>query len=168
MVGEIALKNPLKTPSTLWCSILLAGFILLPGHAAWAEPRTVKNASVQFITGDDGKDDTDVLTITVSNAAGKVLERVFAEKQEIKPGTTFTLWLTKSRAETDEALKDAKVTFRIQPKGDEHWVVKDAQLTILYENGPPDKWHWGPFVLETKASKPFQVEYTLSDDRRVR
>jgi len=158
----------LKNLSKTWCFILLAGFSLVYAHAAFAEPRVVKNASVQIVTGDDGKDDTDVVTITVSNAAGKIMERVFAEKQEIKPGTTFTLWLTKARAETEEALKDARITFRIQPKGDEHWVIKDAQLTVLYESGPPDKWHWGPFVLETKASKPFQVEFTLSEDRKVR
>ena len=135
---------------------------------ASAEPRTIKFASVQFVTGEDGKDDTDVLTITVSDAKGKVLERVFDAKQEIKPGSTFSLFLNKLRNEPIESLKDAKIVFRIAPQGDEHWVVKDAQLSVIYENGTPDKWHWGPFVLETKASKPFQIEYTLTDDKRVK
>lgn len=149
-------------------------FVALAAIVPWliAAPasaeRVVKNASVQFVTGEDGKDDTDVLTITVATASGKILERVFDAKQEIKPNTTFTLWLNKVKAEPADALKDARITFAIAPNGDEHWVVKDAQLTVLFEEGPPEKWHWGPFVLETKASKPFQVEFKLSDDRRVK
>ena len=135
---------------------------------AQAPQRTIKNASVQFITGDDGKDDTDVLTITVSNGEGKFLERVFDAKQEIKPATTFNLWLNKVRAEAPEAVKDGKIVFRIAPQGDDHWVIKDAQLTVNYDSGPADKWHWGPFVMETKASKPFDAEFKLSDDRRVK
>ena len=47
-------------------------------HQATAQspPRAVKNASIQLITGDDGKDDSDVFIITVTNAEGKFLERV--------------------------------------------------------------------------------------------
>ncbi len=142
--------------------------IAFAAGAAQAQTRTIKNASVQFITGDDGKDDTDVLTITVSNGAGKFLERVFDAKQEIKPGTTFNLWLNKVRAEAPEAVKDGKIVFRIAPQGDDHWVIKDAQLIVNYDSGPADKWHWGPFVMETKASKPFDAEFKLSDDRRVK
>ena len=143
---------------------------LLPvfSAAVAAEPRPIKFATVQFVTGDDGKDDTDVLTVVVADAKGKILERVFDAKQEIKPGTAFNLGLTKLRTEPIETLKEAKIAFRIAPQGDEHWVVKDAQLTVLYKSGAPDKWHWGPFVLETKASKPFQVEFALTDDKRVK
>ena len=66
---------------------------LLPvfSAAVAAEPRPIKFATVQFVTGDDGKDDTDVLTVVVADAKGKILERVFDAKQEIKPGTTFNL-----------------------------------------------------------------------------
>jgi len=144
----------------------LAVLALYPAGCLQAADRTVKNASVQFITGDDGKDDTDVLTITVANAGGKFLERVFDAKQEIKPKTTFTLWLNKLRAETPDNVKGSKIAFRIAPQGSEHWVVQDAQITVNYESGPSERWHWGPFVLETSASKPTAVEFTLSDDRK--
>jgi hypothetical protein len=146
-------------------SVCIAIALGLPASAQ-TPARTVKNASVQFITGDDGKDDTDVLTITVTNADGKLLERVFDTKEEIKPGTTLTLWLNRVRPEPPDKVKDSKIAFRIEPKGDEHWVVKEARLTVNYDSGPADHWHWGPFVLETKNSAPFTVQYTLSDDRR--
>jgi hypothetical protein len=131
-----------------------------------APARTVKNAVLQLVTGNDGKDDTDVLTVTVADADGKFLERVFDAKEEIKPDTTFNLWLSKLRAQPAEKVKGSKVTFRIDPKWDEHWVVKDARLTVNYESGAPDRWHWGPFVLERKGAGPYSVEFTLSDDRR--
>ncbi len=132
-----------------------------------AADRVVKNASIHFITGDDGKDDSDVLTVTVANADGKFLERVFDAKQEIKPKTTFTLWLNKLRAEPVEKVKGSKITFNIAPQGPEHWVVQEAQLTVIYETGPPEKWRWGPFVLETSSGKPFSVEFNLTDDKRM-
>ena len=144
---------------------LLALAVALPAPAQ-TPARTVKNASVQFVTGDDGKDDTDVVTITITNADGKFLERVFDAKEEIKPATTFTLWLNRIRAEPPDKVKDSKIAFRIEPKGDEHWVVKEARLTVNYDSGPAEHWHWGPFVLETKNSAPFTVQYTLTDDRR--
>jgi hypothetical protein len=134
---------------------------------AQAPTRVVKNASVQFITGNDGKDDTDVLTIIVANDGGKFLERVFDAKEEIKPETTFNLWLNKIRAEPAEKVKGSKIAFRIAPQGDDHWVVKEARLTINYETGPAERWHWGPFVLESKKSAPFTVEFALSDDRHI-
>jgi hypothetical protein len=143
----------------------LALAFMLPA-AAQSPARTVKNASVQVITGDDGKDDDDVFIVTVTNADGKFLERVFDAKEQIKPGTTFTLWLNRVRAEPSEKVKGSKIAFRIEPKGDEHWVVKEARLTVNYDSGPAERWHWGPFVLETKNSTPFIVEYALGDDRR--
>jgi hypothetical protein len=137
----------------------------LPG-AAQTPARAVKNASIQFITGDDGKNEADVFTITVTNPDGKFLERVFDAKEEIKPGTSFTVWLNRIRAEPPEKVTGSRIAFRIEPKGDEHWVVKEARLTVNYDSGPAERWHWGPFVLETRNSAPFIVEYPLSDDRR--
>jgi hypothetical protein len=150
----------------LWLAVVAA--VSFSASIAHAQSRVVKNASVQLITGDDGKDDTDVFTITVSNAGGKFLERVFDAKEEIKPGTTFNLWLNKTRAETSDKLAGSKIVFRIDPKGSEHWVVQDARLTVNYETGPAERWHWGSFVLETKGAQPFSVEFTLSDDHRVK
>ena len=138
----------------------------LPPSFAQAPARVVKNAVLQVVTGDDGKDDTDVFTVTVANADGKVLERVFDAKEEIKPETTFNLWLTRVRPATSDKVKDSKVTFRIDTKWDEHWVVKDARLTVNYESGGSDRWHWGPFILERKGASPMQVDFTLSDDHR--
>jgi hypothetical protein len=126
----------------------------------------VKNASLQFITGDDGKDDSDVFTLAVANAGGRFLERVFDAKEEIKPGTTFNLWLNRLRPEPQTQVANSRISFRIDPHGDEHWVVKEARLTVNYESGPAEHWHWGPFVLQTKNSVPFSVEFTLSDDHR--
>ena len=146
-------------------SVCLALAFGLPALAQ-TSARVVKNASVQLLTGDDGKDDTDVFTITIANADGKFLERVYDAKEEIKPGTTFNLWLNRIRAEPVDKVKGSKITFRIDPKGDEHWVLKEAKLIVNYESGPAEHWHWGPFVLETKNSAPFMVEYALSDDRR--
>lgn len=140
-------------------------FLAVPVMAE-APTRVVKNASVQLITGDDGKDDSDVFTIVVTNSAGKFLERVYDAKEEIKPGTTFTLWLNRIRPEPQDKVAGSKIAFRIDPKGSEHWVVKEARLTVNYESGPAEHWHWGPFVLETNHPAPFTVEYTLSDDRR--
>jgi hypothetical protein len=153
---------PLVRIAPLLCIGLAAA---LPSPAQ-TPARTIKNASVQLIIGDDGKDDTDVFTITVTNGDGKFLERVHDAKEEIKPGTTFNLWLNRVKAEPPEKVKDSKITFRIDPKGDEHWVIKEARLTVNYDTGPADRWHWGPFVLQTKNSAPFTVEYALSDDRR--
>jgi hypothetical protein len=146
--------------------LLCIGLAVALPSPAQTPARTIKNASVQLITGDDGKDDTDVFTITVTNGDGKFLERVHDAKEEIKPGTTFNLWLNRVKAEPPEKVKDSKITFRIDPKGDEHWVIKEARLTVNYDTGPADRWHWGPFVLQTKNSAPFTVEYALSDDRR--
>jgi hypothetical protein len=147
----------------------VAAVLLLPMQPMFGQTpgRVVKNASLQLITGDDGKDDTDVFTVTVANTDGKFLERVFDAKEEIKPGTTFTLWVNRIRAEPAEKVKNSKITFRIEPKGDEHWVVSDARLTVNYESGPAERWHWGPFVLQTKNSVPFSVEFSLTDDRRL-
>lgn len=148
-----------------------AGFalaLLVPLQPTLGEsPRVVKNAVLQLITDDDGKDDTDVFTVTVTNSDGKILERVYDAKEEIKPFTTFNLWLTKVRAEPPEKVKDSKIIFRIDTKWDEHWVVKDARLTVNYDSGPAERWHWGPFVLERKGAGSFQVEYTLSNDHKV-
>jgi len=131
-----------------------------------AAARVVKNASVQFITGDDGKDDTDVFSLVVANADGKFLERVYDAREEIKPGTTFNLWLNRIRAEPSASVKDSHISFRIDPKGSEHWVVTEARLTVNYESGPAERWHWGPFVLQTQNSAPFTAEFVLSDEHR--
>jgi hypothetical protein len=73
--------------------------LLLPTHFTGAQtpPRVVKNAVLQLVTGDDGKDDTDVFIVSVANADGKLLERVYDTKEEIKPLTTFNLWLNRIR-----------------------------------------------------------------------
>jgi hypothetical protein len=155
------LRRPFLAIPSLCAALALA----LP-VAAQTPARAVKYASVQIMTGDDGKDDNDILTIIVTNAAGKFLERVFDAKEEIKPGTSFTLWLNRIRAEPSDKVDGSRIAFRIDPKGDEHWVVKEARLTVNYDTGPAEHWHWGPFVLETKNSTPFTVVYTLSDDRR--
>jgi hypothetical protein len=140
--------------------------VAVPASAQTATTRVVKNASVQILTGDDGKEETDVFTITVANADGRFLERVFDAKEEIKPSTTLNLWLNRVRAEPLEKVKGSRIAFRIDPKGDEHWVIKEARLTVTYDSGPAEHWHWGPFVLETTKSTPFTVEYPLSDDQR--
>jgi hypothetical protein len=147
----------------------LAILVLPPLQAIRGETptRNVKNAVLQLVTGDDGKDDADVFTVTVANADGKFLERVFDTKEEIKPETTFNLWLNRLRPESSDKVRDSKITFGIESKWDEHWVVKDARLTVNYESGPAERWHWGPFVLQRKGAGPFQVDFTLSDDQRL-
>lgn len=143
----------------------LLGTMLLAGAAQAEVPRVLKNASVQFSTGDDGKDEACVLTVTVSNADGKILERVLDNKLGVRPGTSMTLWLNRARAATADKLKGSRITFTITPKGDEHWVVKEARLHVTFENGPGKTWHWGPFTLESKDAKPASVEFTLTDER---
>ena len=155
----------MQRPPLAVTAAVIALALALPA-AAQSPARAVKNASVQLITGDGGKDDTDVFTITVTTADGKFLERVFDAKEEIKPETTFNLWLNKLRPEPVDKVKGSKITFQIDPKGPEHWVVKEAKLTVNYESGPAEHWHWGPFVLQTKSAGPFTVEYALTDDRR--
>ncbi len=147
----------------------LAAALLLPVHFAGAESqtRTVKNAVLQLITDNDGKDDTDVLTVTVKNGDGKMLERVYDAKEEIKPFTTFSLWLNKVAAAPSDKVKGSTIVFHIDTRWDEHWVVKDARLTVNYDQGPSDKWHWGPFVLQRTGAGPFEVQFTLSDDSRL-
>ncbi len=68
---------------------ILVLFSTSPFVGAQAPERVVKNGVLQLVTGDDGKDDTDVLSVTVANADGKILERVYDAKEEIKPSTTF-------------------------------------------------------------------------------
>jgi hypothetical protein len=165
---EARLVLPAGDSAYLWYIKSVAASFRPDPAQEFSQSRVVKNASVQLITGDDGKDDTDVFTITVSNAGGKFLERVFDAKEEIKPGTTFNLWLNKTHAESSDKLAGSKIVFRIDPKGSEHWVVQDARLTVNYETGPAERWHWGSFALETKGAQPFSVEFTLSDDHRVK
>ena len=143
--------------------------LLLPTHFTGAQtpPRVMKNAVLQLVTGDDGKDDTDVFIVSVANADGKLLERVYDTKEEIKPLTTFNLWLNRIRAVPAEQVKDSKITFGISPKWDEHWVVKDARLTVNYELGSADRWHWGPFVLQVKGANPMSLDFTLDDSHRM-
>jgi hypothetical protein len=148
--------------TALWLTVPLS---LMPARADG--PRAVKNAVLQVVTGDDGKDDTDVFTVVVQNAGGKILERVFDAKEEIKPFTTFNLWLNKVRAVPPDQVKGSKVTFQINTKWDEHWVVKDARLTVNYDSGTPDKWHWGPFALQTKGANQYAVEFPLDDDHKL-
>lgn len=138
-----------------------------PATQAQTPPRVLKNAVVQLVTGDDGKDDTDVFTVTVANAEGKLLERVFDAKEEIKPGTAFNLWLTRLRAAPAEQIIGSKVTFTINTKWDEHWVIKEARLTVNYEQGPPDRWHWGPFALQIKGAGSMSVDYLLDDAHKL-
>lgn len=154
--------------NVLFRAAVLAAAALLPLQFATAEaPRVVKNAVLQIVTDNDGKDDTDVLTVTVANGDEKFLERVYDTKEEIKPFTTFNLWLNKVAAVPPEKVKGATIVFHIDTKWDEHWVVKEARLTVNYESGPPDKWHWGPFVLQRTGPGPFEVRFTLSDDKRL-
>lgn len=157
------LVNKIPGPAGL---ALAAMFLPMQPILAQTPARVVKNAVLQLVTGDDGKDDTDVFTVTVANAGGKVLERVFDAKEEIKPETTFNLWLTRIRAVPPEQVNGSKITFRIDPKWDEHWVVKDARLTVNYETGPAERWHWGPFVLQVKGANPMSVDFTLDDADR--
>jgi hypothetical protein len=153
----------------LYPAALALAAVLLPIEPMFAQApaRVVKNAVLQLVTGDDGKDDTDVFTVTVANADGKVLERVFDAKEEIKPGTTFNLWLTRIRAVPPEQVKGSKITFGVNTKWDEHWVVADARLTVNYESGPAERWHWGPFVLQAKGANTMSVDFTLDDSHRM-
>jgi len=64
-------------------------------------------------------------------------------------------------------VKGSTISFQIDTKWDEHWVVKDARLTVNYESGPPDKWRWGPFVLQVKGANKFHVDYALDDSHKV-
>ncbi len=143
----------------------LLGSLLLAGAAEADLPRVLKNASVQFRTGDNGKDEASVLTVTVTDADGKILERVLDNKLDVKPETSMTLWLNRARAATADKLTGSRITFTITPKGDEHWVVKEARLHVTFESGPGKTWHWGPFTLDSKDAKPASVEFTLTDDR---
>lgn len=146
---------------------ILVLFSTSPFVGAQAPERVVKNGVLQLVTGDDGKDDTDVLSVTVANADGKILERVYDAKEEIKPSTTFTLWLNRVRALPPAKVKDSKITFGISPKWDEHWVVTDARLTVNYKSGPAERWHWGPFVLQVKGANPMSLDFTLDDSHRI-
>jgi hypothetical protein len=98
---------------------LLAAAILMSVRIMHAQSpaRVMKNTAVQFVTGHNGKDDTDVLH---------------------------------------------------RPQGDDHWVVKDARLTVNYRTHPAERWHWGALVLETKKAAPFSVEFTLSNVHLLR
>jgi hypothetical protein len=84
---------------------------------AQSAARVVKNAALQFVTGHDGKDDTDVLH---------------------------------------------------RPQGDDHWVVKDARLTVNYGTDPPSAGTGGRSSLETKKSAPSSVEFALSNVHLLR
>jgi hypothetical protein len=37
---------------------------------------------------------------------------------------------------------------------------------VNYESGPPDKWQWGPFVLQTKGANKMSVDFTLDDGHK--
>jgi hypothetical protein len=138
----------------------------LPPYSAFADsPRVVKNAVLQLVTGDDGKDDTDVFT--VANADGKVLGRVFDAKEEIKPFTTFNLWLSRIRPVPPEQMKGSKITFRINTKWAEHWVVKHTRLRVNYGSGPQDNWQWGPFVLRLKGANEMSLDFPIDDGHKV-
>lgn len=157
-----------RTHFVLLRAVVLAAVMLLPLQFATAEaPRVVKNGVLQLITDNDGKDDTDVFTVTVSNGDEKILERVYDAKEEIKPFTTFNLWLNKITAAPAEKVKGSTISFQIDTKWDEHWVVKDARLTVNYESGPSDKWHWGPFVLQIKGANKFHVDFPLDDSHKL-
>lgn len=154
--------------STVTVACLLApllAFPLLARTALAQNNQQLKNASVQLSTGDDGKKEASVITVTVTNADGKLLERVLDNKLDLKPDTSMTLWLNRASAATADKLKDSRITFTVTPKGDEHWVVKDARLRVNFENGPGKTWHWGPFTLDSKDSKPASVEFPLTDDQ---
>jgi hypothetical protein len=139
---------------------------LLPAGTAQAQIATVNHASVQIVTGDRGKDEATPLTITVANASGRIFERVWRTRQVIKPYSTFNLWLQRTRAETAEKLQGSRITFRLDPKGDDHWDVKEARLTVTGEHGTRLTWHWGPFALDAQRGKPVAVEFALTDDHR--
>ena len=157
-----------RTLFVLLRAAVAAAALLLPLQFATAEaPRVVKNAVLQVITDNDGKDDTDVFTVTVANGEEKILERVYDAKEEIKPFTTFNLWLNKVAAVAPDKVKGSTISFQIDTKWDEHWVVKDARLTVNYESGAPDKWHWGPFVLQAKGASKVHVDFPLDDSHRL-
>ena len=46
-------------------------------------------------------------------------------------------------------------------------MVKDARLTVNYESGPPEHWHWGPIVLQVKGANSMQVDYVLDDGHKM-
>ena len=159
MVGhDIDWPSPIPELVNSICRIaVLLLVMLLPTHLAGAQtpPHVVKNAVLQLVTGDDGKDDTDVFTVSVANADGELLERVYDTKEEIKPLTTFNLWLNRIRAVPAEQVKDSKITFGISPKWDEHWVIKDARLTVNYEFGACGTLALGSVCSAGQGSQPY-------------
>ena len=143
----------------------LAGSALAPG-AAHADAPMLKNASLTFATGDDGKDGSTVVTVTVVDAAGQILDRVLDTVIELKPDTSLTIWLQKARTETAEKLKGSRITLTVQPKADDRWEVREARLQANFDDGSVQSWHWGPFVLEARDARPASVEFSLTDDHR--
>ncbi len=149
------------TAATFAC---LFAALLLVGTAHSQGQQVVKNASVQFSTGEDGKDNTTGFTVTVTNAGGKILERVFEDRRKAQPGTISTFWLNRTRAETAEKLKGSHITITILPRGEERWTIKDARLKVNFVSGPSRSWHWGPFTLQSSDGKPASVDFVLDDD----
>ncbi len=143
---------------------LFAALLLVGAAHSQGQQQVVKNASVQFSTGDEGKDNTTAFTVTVANAGGKLLERVFDDRRKAQPGTISTFWLNRTRAETADRLKGSHITITILPKGEERWTINDARLKVNFMTGPSRSWHWGPFTLQSSAGKPASVEFVLEDD----
>ena len=131
-----------------------------------AQAATIKNASVQFLTGEDAKDASTSVSVTVSDADGKILERIFDGKQMLRPDTTFTVWLNCLRAEDADRLREARITVQITSPDQDRWVVRDLKLQVNYDSRPGESWHWGPFALEATHAKPATAEFTLSEGRR--
>jgi hypothetical protein len=141
----------------LFSALLLAG-------TAHAQNPVVKTASVQVSTGEDGKDDSTSLTVTITNPSGKIFERVFDDKRKAQPDTSSTFWLTRVRPETADKLKGSHITFTILPKGDDRWTIKDARLKVNFATGPSKIWRFGAFTLEASDSKPVSVDFVLADE----
>lgn len=139
---------------------------LLPEAAAHAQTRVVSNASVEFRTGADGKNDTTVLTVTVANAGGPILERVFSAGRKAPAETISTFWLNRIRSETADQLNGSHISFTILPKGDDRWVIKEVRLKVNFVTGPSRTWHLGPFTLDSHDSRPARVDFVLADDSR--
>lgn len=131
---------------------------------AQAQTGAVKTASLQFLTGEDGKNASTVVTITVANAGGTFLERVLDTRQDIYPDTSLSLWLNRTRPEFAAELQGSTLTLKVDAKEDDRWTVKDMRLLVTYDSGPMETWHWGPAVLEVKAGKSYSTDFAVTND----
>jgi hypothetical protein len=112
---------------------------------------TVTNASVTFMTRDDGKDEDSAIAVQVLDddgrlaAEGTVVDVDFDDRTVSQP-----LSLAMSRTLTSRELEDGRLRLRLTPDGRDTWTF-DVRANVRLSDGTERQYFWSGLRLDESS-----------------